>query len=126
MSRILILTALMTTSLIICGICQAQSPMPQAPAKLSWLPHGYGGRMYLDNTMWTRMKGLHGFRDTPVHIGCWSHPLWGWDVNGYYCGPQVPHPDPAKFQLPIGLIYPENGPPIPPRRGVRKVSRQGH
>lgn len=123
MSRILLLMIVLTASIAIYSTCLAGPVMPQAPATLSWIPHGYGGRMYLDNTVWTRMKGLGGFRSAPMHTGSWSQPLWGWDVNGYYCGPQVPHPDPGRFQLPIGLIYPENGPPMPPRNAVRKVQR---
>jgi hypothetical protein len=87
---------------------------PQAPAWISWLPHGYGGNMFASNTLCSRKKGLHGFRNAPSHIGCWSQPLWGWDVNGFYRGPNVPDPDPVMCQLPIGLIYPENGPPLPP------------
>lgn len=106
--------------------CLAFQPPPQAPAAVSWLPHGYGGTMYVDQTTTAWQKGLHGFRVSPAHIGCWSQPLWGWDVNGFYRGPQVPLPDPAWFQLPIGLIYPGNTPPMPPQarqgRQVRKVS----
>ncbi|MFH1116206.1 MAG: hypothetical protein V1792_20025 [Pseudomonadota bacterium] len=122
MTRILLLAALLSAILTVSGICSADPLMPQAPATISWLPHGYGGRMYLDNTPWTRMKGLHGFRSTPEHIGAWSHPLWGWDVNGYYQGPQAPGMDPGRFQLPIGLIYPENAPAAPPRGFIGKVS----
>ncbi len=123
MSRILLLTALLFAILIISGICQADPLMPQAPATVSWIPHGYGGRMYLDNTPWTTMKGLFGFRSTPEHIGAWSQPLWGWDKNGYYHGPQVLDMDPGQFQLPIGLIYPENGPAPQPNRSLRRVRR---
>ncbi|MEJ2716039.1 MAG: hypothetical protein P8182_02705 [Deltaproteobacteria bacterium] len=99
----------------------AGTPAPQAPAWISWLPHGYGGTMYAPNTLCSRKKGLLGFRNAPSHIGCWSQPLWGWDVNGFYRGPNVPEPDPVMCQLPIGLIYPENGPALPrmPRR-IRK------
>jgi hypothetical protein len=106
-------------------VCRADQPMPQAPATISWLPHGYGGNMWVDNTWCANQKGLHGFRTSPSHIGCWSHPLWGWDVNGYYRGPNVPSPDPAMCQLPIGLIYPANGPMMPPNPPIRKVSRPG-
>lgn len=91
-------------------------PPPQAPATASWLPHGYGGNMTVHNTVCTREKGLHGFRSSPEHIGAWSTPLWGWDVNGFYLGPNVPSPDPGMCQLPIGLIYPANGPVMPPPR----------
>lgn len=122
MSRILVIPAIMLLAAALCGVCQAEPAMPQAPATLSWIPHGYGANMHIDSTPCTRRKGIHGFRDTPVHIGSWSAPLWGWDSNGYYRGPQVTHPDPADFQLPIGLIYPENGPVVPPRNRVRKVS----
>jgi len=125
MSRILLLIALLSAILTVSGICQAGPLMPQAPANLSWIPHGYGERMYLDNTIWTRMKGIYGFRSTPGHIGAWSQPLWGWDLNGYYCGPQVLHMDPGKLQLPIGLIYPENAPALPRGRSIRKVTRHG-
>jgi hypothetical protein len=89
-------------------------PPPQAPADASWLPHGYGGNMHVHNTVCTRKKGLHGFRSSPEHIGAYSLPLWGWDVNGFYLGPNVPSPDPGMCQLPIGLIYPANG-PVPPQ-----------
>jgi hypothetical protein len=98
------------------------TPPPQTPASISWLPHGYGGKMWVNATMWNWQKGLLGFRNAPSHIGCWSHPLWGWDVNGYFRGPNVPSPDPVMCQLPIGLIYPENTPPgpPPPQRRIRK------
>jgi hypothetical protein len=97
---------------------------PQNPAWASWLPHGYGSTMYVDSHLCAWQKGLHGFRSAPEHIGSWSHPLWGADVNGFYLGPNVPSPDPGWCQLPIGLIYPENSPfpPSPPRPlGARKV-----
>jgi hypothetical protein len=81
---------------------------PFAPASVSWLPHGYGQTMWVDNTPCVNFKGLHGFRTSPEHVGSWSYPLWGWDVNGFYRGPQVPEIDPVDCQLPIGLIYPEN------------------
>jgi hypothetical protein len=104
--------------------CSADQPMPQAPASLSWLPHGYGLTMHADNTTCSWQKGIHGFRSVPEHTGCWSHPMWGWDVNGYYRGPQVLKIDPADCQLPIGLIYPSNSPPGPPPRGAaRRAAR---
>ena len=118
MFRILIaITCSIATLIVFAAItdnASAGEPMPNAPASISWLPHGYGGNMWVHNTLWKRKKGLHGFRTAPGHIGCWSHPLWGWDVNGYYRGPNVPCPDPADHQLPIGLIYPEKSPPLPP------------
>jgi hypothetical protein len=99
----------------------AGSPPPQAPADISWLPHGYGYNMNVDNTLTTLQKGLHGFRKSPEYIGCWSHPLWGWDVNGFYYGPNAPQIDPVDHQLPIGLVYPENSPMAPPPfKAVRK------
>ncbi len=103
-------------------MCGAENPFPEAPASVSWIPHGYGQTMQVINTPCSWGKGLHGFRSSPEHIGCWSQALWGWDVNGYYRGPQVAEPDPVDFQLPIGLVYPEqnqrlgmapNGPPYP-------------
>jgi hypothetical protein len=119
----MVLAAVVLAALAQCGPCLAFQPPPQAPADLSWLPHGYGGDMDVDQTTGSWQKGLHGFRVSPGHIGCWSHPLWGWDVNGFYLGPQVVSPDPAWFQLPIGLIYPGNTPPMPqPDNRVRKVS----
>lgn len=96
------------------NLCHADAVMPEAPAFLSWLPHGYGATMHVNNAPGARMEGLHGFRTAPQHIGSWSYPLWGWDANGYYRGPQVPQPDPVMCQLPIGLIYPANGPMPPP------------
>jgi len=125
MYRIVLLTALLCTILASSVVCRADPLMPQAPATVSWIPHGYGERMYLDNTPSTRMKGIHGFRSAPEHIGAWSHPLWGWDVNGYYLGPQVLDMDPGCFQLPIGLIYPENGPALPARGPMRRISGHG-
>lgn len=104
------------------GSCAADQPMPHAPAHFSWLPHGYGLTVHADNTTCSWQKGIHGFRSAPEHTGSWSHPLWGWDVNGYYRGPQVLKIDPADCQLPIGLIYPGNGPLVPPRPPVHKVS----
>jgi hypothetical protein len=122
MSPLMVILGLLLATVALSAVCHAEPVMPQAPATLSWIPHGYGGNMHLEDTLCTSRKGLHGFRDTPVHIGSWSAPLWGWDVNGYYCGPQEPQPDPADFQLPIGLIYPENGPALPPGRHVRNIS----
>jgi hypothetical protein len=123
----LIVAALILATLAVSADCPAEPVAPQAPAWLSWLPHGYGGNMFVHGTPCSLQKGLHGYRTSPAHIGCWSHPLWGWDVNGYYCGPQVPDPDPGLCQLPIGLIYPDNGPPMPNpgRRNLRKASRLG-
>ncbi len=112
--RVLILSLVVFTCFALPPVGRAGDTPPQAPAKISWLPHGYGGKMWVDATRCYWQKGLQGFRNAPSHIGCWSHPLWGWDVNGYYCGPNVPSPDPVMCQLPIGLIYPENTPPGPP------------
>ncbi|MGB6067064.1 MAG: hypothetical protein WBG50_19835 [Desulfomonilaceae bacterium] len=127
MVRELTLTALLAAIILLNfgpgDICRADPPFPQAPANVSWLPHGYGGNMTVYNTNCANQKGLHGFRPSPEYIGCWSQPLWGWDINGYYLGPQVPCPDPGMCQLPIGLIYPANGPMLPPDPPVRKVSR---
>jgi len=117
MLRILAVCALLVASFALCNVSHAEPVMPQAPATVSWIPHGYGAPMHLEATLCTKQKGLLGFRDTPVHVGCWSTPLWGWDVNGYYAGPQALHPDPADFQLPIGLIYPEKSPLISARGG---------
>ncbi len=114
MFRNLLIPVLVAAALVTGSTCGAQQPMPQAPASVSWLPHGYGANMYLINSPASRMKGLHGFRSTPEHVGCWSQPLWGWDVNGFYRGPQVPERDPGQFQLPIGLLYPDNAPMMPP------------
>lgn len=94
-------------------------PPPHAPAEVSWLPHGYGGPMDVTGLLYTRGKGLYGFRNAPSHIGCWSHAIWGWDVNGFYRGPNEPQIDPVDCQLPIGLIYPENGMAPPARRPNR-------
>lgn len=122
----LALAAIALTIVSLAAPCLAFEAPPQAPASVSWLPHGYGGNMYVDQTTTSWQKGLHGFRVSPDHIGCWSQPLWGWDVNGFYAGPQVALPDPGWFQLPIGLIYPGNTPPMPPQarpaRQIRKVS----
>ncbi len=106
------LTVMVVASSVI--LANASQPFPQAPATVSWLPHGYGSTIYVDNTVFTREKAIHGFRSSPVHTGSWGQPLWGWDVNGYYRGPQVPTMDPVECQLPIGLIYPDNAPPPPP------------
>jgi len=116
------LVALLVGTLACGTVCMAQPTFTQAPANLSWLPHGYGANMYTDQTIWSNLKGLHGFRISPSHIGCWSEPLWGWDVNGFYQGPQVPVVDPVNCQLPIGLIYPSRMPAPPPPPHVRKVS----
>ncbi len=77
--------------------------------------------MHIKNSPYWRMKGYQGFRTAPAHIGCWSQPLWGWDVNGFYRGPNKPEHDPAMCQLPIGLIYPENSIPAPRTNMIRKV-----
>jgi hypothetical protein len=113
-----IIALLVITSLVPVPPALAGSPHPEAPASMSWIPHGYGGNMWVDNTFHTREKGYYGFRTVPMHTGAWSQPLYGWDVNGFYLGPQVPDIDPVTCQLPIGLIYPENGPMLPPR-GMR-------
>jgi hypothetical protein len=125
MSRLLVISAAIAI-VFSAGFGHAEPLMPQAPATHSWLPHGYGGNMRVVNTVCSREKGLHGFRMSPSHIGCWSQPLWGWDVNGYYKGPQVPSPDPGLCQLPIGLIYPTNSPALPPPPPApRKVHAPG-
>jgi len=116
MFRYLVIFALAVTVVASSVSGAAAQMFPQAPATVSWLPHGYGATMYVDNTVFTRQKALYGFRSSPQHVGSWGQPLWGWDVNGYYRGPQVPTVDPVECQLPIGLIYPENTPPMPPIR----------
>ena len=126
MVRYLVITFVMLSVAGPASVLAEFYPPPQAPATASWLPHGYGGNMNVTNTVCTREKGLHGFRSSPEHIGEWSLPLWGWDVNGYFRGPNVPSPDPGMCQLPIGLIYPANGPVLPPRSipaGARAAHR---
>jgi hypothetical protein len=115
-----LLALLVTTFLVAPGMSAADSYAPQAPANASWLPHGYGNTMWVVNTPVSRLKGLHGFRPAPDYIGCWGEPIWGWNVDGFYVGPQVPEPDPGECQLPIGLIYPSSTPP-PPDPRVAKV-----
>jgi hypothetical protein len=126
MSKTTFFIVLIMMSVLVCLYsghdCKADMPAPQAPASYSWLPHGYGQTMWTHSLPRYGSEGLHGFRTTPEHIGSWSYPLWGWDVNGYYKGPNVPCPDPGICQLPIGLIYPANGPVAPPPSPVRKVS----
>jgi hypothetical protein len=102
-------------------VCYAGDTDPSAPAAFSWLPHGYGGDMWVVNTNCGNWKDFHGFRVSPGYIGCWSGPVWGADVNGFWAGPNVPQPDPCAWQLPIGLIYPENGPMGPPAGPPSKV-----
>lgn len=122
MFRNLLIPVLVAAAICAGSICWAQQVMPQAPATVSWLPHGYGANMYLINSPASREKGLHGFRSTPEHVGCWSQPLWGWDVNGFYQGPQVPERDPGKFQLPIGLLYPDNAPMMRPPGKMKRAA----
>jgi len=121
---ILLIAAGAMVCLLAAGPGLAGSPPPQAPATVSWIPHGYGGNMPTENTFHTREKTIYGFRSAPCHAAAWSEPMWGWDVNGFYRGPQQPEIDPVTCQLPIGLIYPEQGPfPPPPLhmvRGIRK------
>jgi hypothetical protein len=101
--------------------CFSEPYAPQAPAHFSWLPHGYGNTMHVVNSLCDTFKGYHGFRPAPEYIGCWSQPLWGWDVNGFYLGPQVPAPDPGECQLAVGLIYPDvNVAPPPPVARLRR------
>jgi len=122
------LTLIIAAGAMVClfaaGPVLAGSPPPQAPATVSWIPHGYGVNMPTDNTIRTREKNIYGFRSVPCHAAAWAEPMWGWDVNGFYRGPQQPEIDPVMCQLPIGLIYPEQGPNPPPPfgmgRGVRK------
>ncbi|AFM26372.1 hypothetical protein [Desulfomonile tiedjei] len=115
MSRCFLITACILILIVSAApISLAGQMFPQAPASVSWLPHGYGQTMYVDNTVFTRQKAIHGFRSSPYHTGSWAQPLWGWDINGYYRGPQAVQVDPVECQLPIGLIYPENTPPPPP------------
>jgi hypothetical protein len=66
--------------------------------------------MQVFDTGYFLQKSYWGFRSVPEHAGSWGQPLWGWDVNGFYRGPNRPKPDPGMWQLPIGLIYPEHGP----------------
>ena len=113
----LLFVSVLIAGFLCCNPSYADAVMPEAPAFVSWLPHGYGATMHVNNAPGARMEGLHGFRPTPEYIGSWSYPLWGWDVNGYFRGPQVPQPDPVMCQLPIGLIYPANGPLPPPFGG---------
>jgi hypothetical protein len=94
MSRLRIIPSVIAVSFAT-GLARADLVMPQAPASVSWLPHRYGGNMRVPNTVSTREKGLHGFRTVPAYIGSWSQTLWGWDVNGYFLGPNVPSPDPG-------------------------------
>lgn len=123
---ILVPLAATVTMVCLCAVGSglAGSPPPQAPATVSWIPHGYGGNMPAMNTFHNREKTIYGFRDAPYHAAAWSEPMWGWDVNGFYRGPQIPEIDPVDCQLPIGLIYPEQGPypssPIPMGPRVRK------
>ena len=105
------------------GLCAAQPRLPHAPAAVSWFPHGNGNTMYINNSLFSRMKGVHGLRYSPEYIGSISQPLWGWDVNGYYRGPQRFQPDPADCQLPIGLIYPVNGRALPTPRARKVVAK---
>jgi hypothetical protein len=115
-----LLALFIATSLVVPSLCAADSYAPQAPANVSWLPHGYGNTMWVVNTRVSNFKGLHGFRPAPNYIGCWSEPMWGWNVDGFCTGPQVAEPDPGECQLPIGLIYPGSAPPPPPQ-AVAKV-----
>lgn len=130
MSKTTFLTASVVIGLLVCFSsghnCTADMAAPQAPACYSWLPHGYGQTMWTNSLPRYGMEGLHGFRSTPEHIGSWSYPLWGWDVNGYYKGPMIPSPDPGVCQLPIGLIYPANGPVPPPAPPGSRVSARPH
>jgi hypothetical protein len=103
------------------GVCLAGGSDPSAPAAFSWLPHGYGGDMLVVNSNCGNWKDFHGFRVSPGYIGCWSEPVWGADVNGFWLGPNVPQPDPCMWQLPVGLIYPGNSPMMPPAGLPSKV-----
>ena len=47
------------------GPAQAEPLTPQAPANMSWIPHGYGGKMYVETSIDTVQKGVHGFRSVP-------------------------------------------------------------
>lgn len=126
MSRNLIIAGLIgAIAIALAGIGELNAadsivPLPQAPACKSWLPHGYGASMHIMNSLFSRKKVYHGFRTAPEHIGSWGLPLWGWDVNGFYLGPNEPEKDPVMCQLPIGLIYPENSPPV---RRARRITK---
>ncbi len=125
MSRYIELTVLLGLIIVLVSIgpdkCEAKKLEPEAPASLSWFPHGYGGDMDLDNSLMRRRKAIHGLRIAPSHTGAIGQPLWGWDNNGFYRGPQEYEPDPVDCQLPIGLIYPGNGKPLPPKKKVSKA-----
>jgi hypothetical protein len=127
MSRPIVLIALILVASVCCiagSLALAgESYPPQAPSSVSWLPHGYGGSMWVSNSLWNRKKCYYGFRSVPEHTGAYSLPLWGWDVNGFYLGPQVPEKDPVVCQLPIGLIYPEHGPPLPPQPRRKRIHK---
>lgn len=125
MSRYIEITILLGLTIILVSIgpytCEAKKLEPEAPASLSWFPHGYGGDMDLDNSIMRRRKAIHGLRIAPSHTGAIGQPLWGWDTNGFYRGPQEYEPDPVDCQLPIGLIYPANGKALPPKKKVSKA-----
>ena len=108
MFRYIVFPALLMIIIASCGSCWAEPTMPDAPAALSWLPHGYGATMQLNNPIDLGIKRLHGFRLSPAYLGSWSEPVWGWDVNSTYYAPNAPSVDPGLYQLPLGLIYPDN------------------
>jgi hypothetical protein len=96
--------------LIIHSLCAAEPGMPQAPASFSWLPHGYGATMRLDDPARVQINNLHGFRLSPAYVGCSSGPVWGWDVTTVtICRPPVYPLDPGVYQLPLGLTYSARG-----------------
>jgi hypothetical protein len=120
-TMILIIMGLAVTFCLLGPDCsQAKKLEPEAPSTMSWFPHGFGGHMDLDNSYMRRRKVIHGLRMAPSHVGAIGQPMWGWDTNGFYRGPQELEPDPVDCQLPIGLIYPANGKALPPPKKVSK------
>lgn len=110
MNRTAIISACIITILVVCDSCGADPVMPSAPASLSWLPHGYGATMRIDDPARVHLGALHGFRLSPAYVGCWSEPVWGWDVNSsIVCRPPVYPVDPGKYQLPLGFVYSNRG-----------------
>ena len=109
MLRHIHIPVLVITLLVSHSFCQADPIMPNAWASFSWIPHGYGATMRIDNPTCAQIQDLYGFRICPHYVGSWSEPVWGWDVHcGPYFGPPVSYQDPGKYQLPIGLIYPNS------------------
>jgi len=96
---------MISAGILFAGHVYAQQSPPEAPAWWSWLPHGYGASILLEQPFWGPPAELHGFRVSPAYAGCIRLQVWGWDVNSFHAPPPVNAAEHPPSQLPLGLSY---------------------